>query len=295
MELLRKGKVKEVYALDSERLLFKFTDNISVFDKIIPSQIPGKGISLCRTAAFWFRKIDKAGIKNHFLEAKDADMIVRRFQILQRAENEKENYLIPLEFITRYYLAGSLYDRLKSGKLDFRKLGFSHMPKYGEKLPEAFFEITTKFEAYDRKVSWQEAGEIGGLEKKEIEEIREIILRIDKIIRSEVEKRNLIHVDGKKEFALGPERQIYVVDTFGTLDEDRWWDKERYEQGEIVQLSKEFVRQYYRRIGYFEKLQKARKQSVEEPPIPPLPPNMVEKVATLYRETYSRITGESWD
>ncbi len=295
MELLRKGKVKEVYVLDSGRLLFKFTDNISVFDKIIPSQIPDKGKSLCRTAAFWFRKIDKAGIKNHFLEARDAEMIVRRFRIVDRVRDEKGNYLIPLEFITRYYVAGSLYDRLKSGKLDFRELGFSHMPEYGEKLPEAFFEITTKFEEYDRKVSWQEAGEIGGLEKMEIEEIKEVILRIDEIIRSEVEKRGLIHVDGKKEFALDADRQIYVVDTFGTLDEDRWWDRERYEAGEIVQLSKEFVRQYYRKTGYFEKLQKAREQGAEEPPIPPLPPDIVDEVATLYRETYGRITGEAWD
>ena len=295
MELLRRGKVKEVYALDSQRLLFKFTDNISVFDKIIPTQIPFKGESLCRTATFWFRKIGATGIKNHFIQARDSEMIVKRFRIVEQAKNGKGDYLIPLEFITRYYVAGSLYDRLRDNKLDFHKLGFSKMPQYGEILPEPFFEITTKFEEYDRKVNWQEAAKIGGLEKSEIEEIREIILKIDKIIHREVEKRGLIHVDGKKEFALDKERDIFVVDTFGTLDEDRWWDKEKYEKGEIVQLSKEFVRQYYRGIGYYEKLQEARRKGIAEPPIPPLPEDMVEKVAALYRDTYTRITGEPWD
>ncbi len=295
MELLRKGKVKEVYALSDEQLLFRFTDNISVFDKIIPSQIPRKGETLCRTSAFWFRKIGEAGIDNHFVSCKDSEMVVKRFRILDKASVNEENYLIPLEFITRYYLAGSLYDRIKEGKVDYRTLGFKNMPEYGEELPEPYFEITTKFEKFDRKLDWEEAKLIGGLTKEEIEEIREIILKIDEIIKNEVEKRNLIHVDGKKEFAMGKERRIYVVDTFGTLDEDRWWDKEKYENGEIVQLSKEFVRQYYRRIGYHAQLMEARKKGEEEPPIPPLPQDMVKKVSELYIEMYTRITGLSLD
>jgi len=108
---------------------------------------------------------------------------------------------------------------------------------------------------------------------------------------NEVGKRGLLHVDGKKEFALGEGRKIYVVDTFGTLDEDRWWDKDAYERGEIVQLSKEFVRQYYREIGYYEKLKRAREEGKEEPEIPPLPRDMVDKVSRLYVDMYERITG----
>ncbi len=292
MELIRKGKVKEVYVVDDNTLLFLFTNNISVFDKIIPSKIPRKGEILCRTAAFWFKKLNEEGIKNHFLSCEDSKMYVRRFRILNKGDVKGENFLIPLEFITRYYLAGSLYDRVKKGKMDYQDLGFSSMPKYGEKLPEPVFEITTKFEAYDRKVSMDEAMEIGGITRDEIENIRATIFKIDSIIDKEVSKRRLIHVDGKKEFALGENRSIYVVDTFGTMDEDRWWDRGAYEKGEIKQLSKEFVRQYYRDIGYYEKLKMAREKGYEEPEIPPLPDEMIKKVSKLYEDMYERITGE---
>jgi len=294
MELIRKGKVKEVYAIDDERLLFLFTDNISVFDKIIPSKIPGKGESLCKTSAFWFEKLNGEGIENHYISCDENRMVVRRFRILDKPTTTDENYLVPLEFITRYYVAGSMYDRIKKGRMDYRELGFSSMPEYGEKLPEPYFEITTKFEAYDRKVDFKEAREIGGLNQNEIEEIKERILKIDEIIAREVEGRGLIHVDGKKEFALGEGREIVVVDTFGTLDEDRWWDKEEYEKGNIIQLSKEFVRQYYREIGYYDKLKEAREKGKEEPEIPPLPKEMVEKVSKLYWDMYERITGRKF-
>jgi len=294
MELIRKGKVKEVYAIDDERLLFLFTDNISVFDKIIPSKIPGKGESLCKTSAFWFEKLNGEGIENHYISCDENRMVVRRFRILDKPTTTDENYLVPLEFITRYYVAGSMYDRIKKGRMDYRELGFSSMPEYGEKLPEPYFEITTKFEAYDRKVDFKEAREIGGLNQNEIEEIKERILKIDEIIAREVEGRGLIHVDGKKEFALGEGREIVVVDTFGTLDEDRWWDKEEYEKGKIIQLSKEFVRQYYREIGYYDKLKEAREKGKEEPEIPPLPKEMVEKVSKLYWDMYERITGRKF-
>ena len=290
MQLIRKGKVKEVYALNDNELLFLFTDSISVFDKIIPSKIPKKGETLCKSSAFWFEKI--GNIKNHYLSCEDSKMRVRRFRIIDKPRVEDENYLIPLEFITRYYVAGSLYDRLKGGKLNYKLLGFESMPEYGEKLPEPYFEITTKFEAYDRKVSFEEAREIGGLSQDEIEEIKDIILKVDEIMANEVGKRGLLHVDGKKEFALGEGREIYLVDTFGTLDEDRWWDKDAYERGEIIQLSKEFVRQYYRSIGYYEELKRAREEGKEEPEIPPLPSETVEKVSKLYVEMYERITGK---
>ncbi len=291
MELIRKGKVKEVYAIDSQTLLFVFTDNISVFDKIIPSKIPHKGETLCSTSSFWFEKLKYVGIKNHYLSSHGREMIVQRFKILEKPTREDVSYLIPLEFITRYYLAGSLYDRIKSGKINYRELGFKNMPEYGAPLPDPIFEITTKFEEYDRKVSVQEAMKIGGLSRDEIEEIHQIILKIDSMMDREVRKRGLIHVDGKKEFALNSEREIVVVDTFGTMDEDRWWDRKEYENGNIVQLSKEFVRQYYRASGYYEALKKAREEGREEPSIPPLPQELVERTSKLYLEMHERITG----
>lgn len=290
--LLRKGKVKEVYDL-GENLLFKFTDNISVFDKIIPTTIPDKGKSLCLSAAFWFERLSALGIKNHFVELKSSnEMIVKKYSILQKPTSKDKNYLIPLEFITRYYIAGSLHRKIKSGKLDPKTLGVKG--EYGEKLEEPYFEITTKFEKFDRELNFDEAMIIGGITKDEIEEIREIIIKIDAEIEREVSKRGLIHVDGKKEFALDSDRNPVVVDTFGTLDEDRWWDKNNYDEGNIVELSKEFVRKYYIDIGYYDKLQKAREKGEEEPAIPPLPREMIDKVRLLYVEMYERITGKKW-
>ncbi len=294
MELIRVGKVKKVYAINDKELLFEFTNNISVFDKVIPSEIPDKGASLCRTSAHWFQVAEGMGINTHFiyLEASNK-MRVKRFSIVPKAEKNMKNYLIPLEFITRYYVAGSLFDRLKEGKISMAEVGIKNL-KYGEPLGSPFFEVTTKFEEHDRNLSINEALEISGLEKNELDEIREIILKIDERINNDVLKRGLIHVDGKKELALGNEREPYLVDTFGTADEDRFWDLGEYKKGNFVELSKEFVRQYYRKIGYHEKLMEAREKGLEEPPIPPLPNDMIEKTSELYRELYEKITGKKW-
>jgi phosphoribosylaminoimidazole-succinocarboxamide synthase (EC 6.3.2.6) len=296
MELIRKGKVKEVYDFDQDRLLFIFTNQISVFDKIIPSLIPKKGESLARTSAFWFNRASKLGIKNHFISLENGiNMFVKKFKIPSgRISKNEKNYLIPLEFVSRYYVAGTLFDRIKNGKTSYRDIGFKSMPKYGEKLPQPLYEITTKFEKTDRLISYEEAMEIGGLEKGEIEVIFDIISKMDEEIQREVSRRGLIHVDGKKEFALDNERSPYLVDTFGTADEDRWWDLENFERGNILELSKEFVRQHYRSIGYYDKLMEARAKGLKEPDIPPLPPDMVLRVSDLYVKMFERITGQNW-
>ncbi|EQD78082.1 phosphoribosylaminoimidazole-succinocarboxamide synthase [mine drainage metagenome] len=83
-----------------------------------------------------------------------------------------------------------------------------------------------------------------------------------------------------------------VVDTFGTADEDRFWDAKAYAAGEFKDFSKEFVRQHYRRLGYHTDLTNAREQHRDEPPIPPLPPELVTEVSHLYTGVFERLTGE---
>lgn len=298
MKLLRRGKVKEVYEVSDEELEFAFTDNISVFDKIIPSRIPHKGETLCRTSAYWFRVVETMGVRSHFLRLANGDrMRVRRVRVIRdydRITPTTTNYLIPLEVITRYYAAGSLLDRVKKGRLSPEALGFpkGHDVRYGEALPEPFFEQTTKLEKVDRELTKEEALRIAGLSPEDYEEIKEAVLRIDERINRDVKARGLIHVDGKKEFAYDGERALMVIDTFGTADEDRWWDLAAYEDGECVELSKEFVRQYYRRTGYHETLYAARERGEAEPPIPPLPDDVVRQVSDLYVDLFQRITGE---
>jgi phosphoribosylaminoimidazole-succinocarboxamide synthase len=293
MNPIKIGKVKEIYDYGTE-LEFYFTDNISVFDKIIPNKVPDKGASLCRTSAYWFERANDVNIKNHYIRMiENNKMRVRKFDIISKPTKHSHNYLIPLEFIVRYYIAGSLHERLKSGKIKLDEVCAKNI-EYGEKLSDPYFEVTTKFEKFDRELKFEEAYRIGGLTKEELEQIKEQILKIDSIINSEVSKRGLIHVDGKKEWALNAERAPILVDTFGTADEDRFWDLNAYKNGEHIELSKEYVRKYYREIGYYNKLMNARANNLPEPEIPAMPKDLIVNTSQLYKEMYEKITGKKW-
>jgi len=298
MKLLRKGKVKEVWEVSDTELEFVFTDQISVFDKIIPSLVPRKGETLCRTSAHWFGVCEQMGMSTHFKEMVGLNkMRVKRVDVIPNysmIKTSSSNYLIPLEIITRFYVAGSLHDRIKAGKIKPQDLGFrkGKLPEYGEPLPDPFFEHTTKLEKVDRPVGVEEALRIAGLTRRDYEEIKETALKIDKRVGEDVKQRGLIHVDGKKEFAFNARRELMIVDTFGTADEDRFWDAKEYEKGKCVELSKEFVRQYYRSTGYYAKLVEAREKKKVEPPIPALPEDVLTQVSSLYLSLYERLTGE---
>jgi len=297
-KLLIKGKVKEAYDL-GDRLEFTFTDHISVFDKVIPSLIPFKGETLCREGVYWFNRAADMGIATHFLEyLVPNSMLCKKVEILQPSQitEQSKNYLIPLEFICRWYVAGSLLDRVKEGKVRPGDLGFApgHRISAGEPLPEPFIEVSTKLEKTDRLLGKAEALQIAGLTPGEYDDAREIVIKIDKDIGRSVASRGLIHVDGKKELAFDEDRQIMVVDVYGTADEDRFWDKARYEDGAFVDLSKEYVRQYYRKIGYKDRLYAARDSGKDEPPIPALPPDVVEETGRIYMRLFEMITGEKF-
>lgn len=296
--LLMKGKVKEAYDL-GDRLEFQFTDNISVFDKIIPSTIPFKGETLSREGAYWFERASRMGIKNHFLEyLPPAGMLCKKVEILPSAKitPQSRNYLIPLEWICRWYVAGSLFDRVENGVLSAKDLGFpsGHAVRSGEQLPQPFLEVSTKLEKTDRLLEKEEALQISGLTPLEFEDAKEIVLKIDEDINKNVLGRGLIHADGKKELAFDIDRQIMIVDVYGTADEDRFWDKRRYEEGKLVDLSKEYVRQYYRHTGYKDILYKLREEGKADPPIPALPDDVVQETSRIYIKLFEMITGEKF-
>ena len=298
VKFLRGGKVKEAYEVSETELEFRFTDQISVFDKVIPSLVPHKGETLCRTSAHWFRVAESMGVKAHFLRVLDGDrMRVRRVEIIPdyaKITAKSTGFLIPLEVIARYYVAGSLHDRLRKGRLRPEDLGFAkgHEPKYGDPLPRPFLETTTKLEPVDRELTREEALRISSLSEDEYEALQELVLRIDARLNADVGKRGLLHVDGKKEFAFDGERELMVIDTFGTADEDRFWDLAAYERGEQVELSKEFVLQHYRQTGYHARLTEAREKGLPEPDIPPLPVGVLKEVSDLYVALFERLTGE---
>ncbi|MGB0616970.1 MAG: phosphoribosylaminoimidazolesuccinocarboxamide synthase [Candidatus Poseidoniaceae archaeon] len=299
-EMLYQGKVKQVWSTDDPDLLeFRFTNQISVFDQIIPSLIPRKGETLNRTTAHWFKLVEAAGIcGTHLVEVNAPDRcLVRKVEVIKEpgmVPRDAEWVFVPLEFIIRHYLAGSAWRRFQRGDIDPSVLGIEGEATYGMKLPNPLVEVTTKFEAYDRFVDREEALAISNITDEEFDSIIRAALAVDEIIETEAAKNGLIHVDGKKEFALGPGRKVVLVDTFGTLDEDRWWDAEAYAEGECVELSKEFVRQHYVDTGHQAALQEARDTGGQDPPIPALPQSVIDETAALYASMYERLTSETF-
>lgn len=300
-KLFKVGKVKEVYEVEnSNELEFRFTDNISVFDKVIPTSIANKGETLCRTSTFWFKRAYEMNILSHFISVPASNrMRVKKVNIIEdysQINSSTKNYLIPLEFICRYYVAGSLHNRLLANKVQPSQLGLSENVKieYGTELPEPFIEVTTKLEPVDRLLKIDEAMKISGLTNEEYKYICDTILNLDEKVNSEIRKRGLIHVDGKKEFAFDAERNLMLIDTFGTADEDRFWDQAKFDQGEFVELSKEFVRQHYKKINYHDTLENAREAGQPEPEIPPLDNDTADQVSKLYVELFEKITGQKF-
>ena len=294
------GKVKQVWTTnDPDVIEFRYTNQISVFDQIIPSLIPGKGETLNRTSCHWFDLVEKEGIcETHIVKMNGPDRVLaRRFDVVKEPgaiSQDAENVFVPLEVICRHYLAGSAWRRYKRGDATAAEFGFAAdaVLTEGIKLPTPYLEVSTKFEKFDRLLDRKEALEISNLTEKEFESILDIVIKIDELIQREVSKSGLIHVDGKKEFALGKDRKPVLVDSFGTLDEDRWWDAEAYAAGRIVQLSKEFVRGHYIETGHHTQLSEARRNGTEEPAIPALPQSVIEQTSQLYADMFNRLTGQ---
>ena len=158
-EPIYRGSVKDVYRIDTARLEFAFSDRVSIFDVVMLDDVPGKGEALCDMACHWFKIVDGLGIDHHFIERSGPRSIVVKPVTIIR-DNEKiidghTNHLVPLEFIARHYVAGMLFDRIKSGKIPPEQLGFGPGTpvSYGAKLPRPFFEMSTKLEPVDRFVT----------------------------------------------------------------------------------------------------------------------------------------------
>jgi len=235
---------------------------------------------------------------SHLVEVNAADRcLVRKVKVIKEPgaiPRDMEWVFVPLEVIVRHYLSGSAWRRFQRGELSAEALGVSPDCEYGVKLEKPFVEVTTKFEAFDRNIGREEALQISNITEEEYEAIVSAALAVDEIIEREAGKNGLIHVDGKKEFALGTNREVVLVDTFGTLDEDRWWDAAAYANGECIELSKEFVRSHYIETGHQAALQAARDADAEDPPIPALPESVIEETAALYASMYERLTSQSF-
>ncbi len=294
---------------------FVFSDRYSVFDYgRMPDEIEGKGASLCLISAFFFEKLEEEGIETHYVGLVENGKI-KRFDEIEEPTNvmevklvrvlkpervnghydysifkqEKANFLIPLEIIYRNALpeGSSVFRRLERGEVTLEQLGLDHYPKPNERLEKPILDVSTKLEDKDRYISWDEAKEISGLSDEEIEEIKELTLKIDEIITKEVGKVGISNDDGKIEFAFDDKRRLMVVDAVGTPDECRF-------SFEGIQISKEILRKWYRKTEWYKRLEEVKgkqnwRELAGEPP--KLPEDLLKAVSDMYKACCNEITG----
>jgi len=293
--------------------IFEFSNRYSVFDYgEMPDKIEGKGASLCLISAYFFEKIEESGIKTHYLGLIEDDK-VKRLEELDSATNkmrvklvrvlrpsgrdysiferERANFLIPLEIIYRNKIpeGSSLLRRVASGEVKPEDFGLKEI-KPNMKLERPIVDFSTKLEDVDRYLSYEEAKKIASLSDEEFEGLKEIVLKIDDLITAEVSKTGLENEDGKIELAFDEERRFMVVDAVGTPDECRF-------SFEGFEVSKEFLRIYYRKTEWYERIKayKGREnwREIVGPP-PKLDPEVKEAVSELYMALCNEITGRKF-
>jgi len=268
----KRGKVKDIYDRGNGRLLFLFTDRISAYDIVLPTEIPRKGEVLCKLAAFWF---DHLKVPNHMVEMTGKNrMMVRQLK------------MIPVECVVRGYLYGRLYDRLLKGEV---KLPVE--PVMAQKLPQPTFDPTTKSDVKDEPITMEQILDEGWLSTDQLEELRAKSLSIYRTISERAEGAGFILADLKLEFGFDEEENIILADSIGP-DEFRLWPKERYRPGQVQEsYDKQPVRDWLSRIGYKKTLDKARSEGQPVPSPPKLPADLVQEISKRYILAYERLTG----
>ncbi|MEM1559663.1 MAG: phosphoribosylaminoimidazolesuccinocarboxamide synthase [Candidatus Bathyarchaeia archaeon] len=277
-KLVKKGKVKDIYLVDSDRLLFYFSDRISAFDIVLPSIVPFKGEVLCRMAAFWFRYLeDRVGVKHHMLWIEPPNcMVVKRLD------------MIPIEFIVRGYIYGSLYERMLRGEVNLPV-----EPVLAARLPEPILDPTTKFEEKDRPITRGEAIARGWVTSSEYDMLEDLSIAIYEVMNRRAEEAGFILADLKIEFGRYGD-SIILGDSIGP-DEFRLWVKSSYAPGRLQDsFDKQPVRDWLDRVGYRRRLEEARRRGDPIPEPPSLPRELIEEVSRRYIEAYERLTGEKF-
>lgn len=274
MQLIRKGKVKDIFRLESGNFLFHFSDRISAFDVPIPSTVPHKGQVLCRFSEFWFKSI---GFPNHMIRVtNETDMEVRRLE------------MIPLECVVRGYLYGSMYERHR--KLA-QKNGHSSIPLKASRLAKPIFDPTTKSDVHDTQITRNDSIRLGLVSENEYDFLERTSIAIYKVMSNIIERRGFIIADAKFEFGKDPTTgQIYLADSIGP-DEFRLWLKADYSPGKDQKsFDKQILRDWLINKGFRTQLESSIKDgSLIETPA--LPPELLNELSRRYVWAYEEITG----
>jgi phosphoribosylaminoimidazole-succinocarboxamide synthase len=266
------GKVRELYALDADRLLLVASDRISTFDVVLPTEIPDKGRVLTGLSAFWFARTSQL-VPNHLLALR----VDGRSTECQRLE------MLPIECVVRGYLSGS-------GWKDYRSTGevCGHRLPSGlsesEQLPEPIFTPATKAQTgHDENIDRETAARLVGAER--LVEVEQAALALYALAADHARDRGIILADTKLEFGLDEAGRLVLGDEAFTPDSSRFWPADSYTPGGTPpSFDKQFVRDYCEALGWD-----------KTSPGPELPEDVVEGTRARYVEAFERLTSISFD
>lgn len=282
LKLKSRGKVRDIYELDDDKLVMVATDRISTFDVVLPSLIPYKGIVLTGLSVFWFEET-KNIIDNHLISANFEDFpeeLKGHQELKGRTMIVKKVEPVPAECVVRGYLSGSAWSAYqKSEPVCGIKLPLGL--KESEKLPQPIFTPTTKA-ATGHDIALTEEELINLVGKEVAKELKEVSLKIYKESAKRLEEKGIIIADTKFEFGIS-EGELILIDELLTPDSSRFWPKEDFEPGRSQKsFDKQFVRDYLIRVGWD-----------KNPPAPELPEEIIRETSKKYIEAYEKITGKN--
>ena len=283
LRLLHRGKVRDVYEIDEERLLLVASDRISAFDCVLPTLIPHKGKVLTQISAFWFDRL-RAIVENHLItiELREMPEIVRTHDELRgRSTLARRTQVFPVECVVRGFIEGSAWkDYLATGSICGHKLPSGL--RQCEMLPEPIFTPATKAAtSHDENIDFDLFCDLVGPETGR--RLRDISLELYKQASMFASHIGILIADTKFEFGRDRDGNILLIDEVLTPDSSRFWLAESYEPGRAQpSFDKQFVREYLETCDWN-----------KTPPAPALPPEVAKATSERYGEAYRLLTGDS--
>ncbi len=265
------GKVRELYALDDDRLLLVASDRISTFDVVLPTEIPDKGRVLTGLSAFWFARTSSI-VPNHLLGLREDG----------RSTECRRLEMLPLECVVRGYITGSAWK-------DYQATGATsghELPKGlrdSDLLPEPIFTPSTKaVEGHDENIDLSQAADLVGAER--LREVERSSLELYGFAAEYALERGIIIADTKFEFGVDEEGRLVLADEAFTPDSSRFWPADQYEAGRPQpSFDKQFVRDYCESLGWDKTY-----------PGPELPDDVVAGTRARYVDAFERLSGLSF-
>ena len=289
LPLVRRGKVREVYRVDDDRLLLVASDRLSAFDVVMDEAVPDKGAVLTQISAFWFSRL-KAAAPHHCLSG-DADAIVaacpalagHRGALAGRAMLVTRTEPVAFECVVRGYLSGSAWKEYREhGTLAGERLptGLSESDRFE---PPIFSPATKADVGHDENVNFARVRDALGADLAA--QLRDRSLSLYREAQAYADQRGIIIADTKFEFGLDGTGRLLLIDEVLTPDSSRFWPKDQYRPGRgQPSFDKQPVR------DYLDGVRKAGRWNGEAPP-PPLPGEVVRSTSGRYREIFQRLTG----